>query len=133
MYYLLEIKELLRLLFLVLFLGSSNICSLMLFLLTSLSSVILGNPLFVFVRVRDNRGDLLFSYKCCIGCGLFARPLKPFTPYCFVCQSKQNTESFNCAVKGRAKRKKRILSKKWLYLKMLSYQKMYQYFLINTD
>lgn len=48
MSYLLEIKVLLRLLFFVLFLGSFNICSLMLSILTSLSSVILGNPLLFF-------------------------------------------------------------------------------------
>lgn len=48
MSYLLEIKELLRLLFFVLFLGSFNICSLMLSILTFLSSVILGNPLLLF-------------------------------------------------------------------------------------
>lgn len=48
----------------------------------------------------------MFSSKCCTDCELFARPLKTFAPYCFVCQSKMSTESFNCSVKGRAKRKK---------------------------
>ena len=61
-------------------------------------------PFFV-VLVEDNRGNLLFSCQCCIGCGLFVRTLKPFAPCCFACQSKRSMESFNCSRKGGKKKK----------------------------